>query len=185
MCHKPTMNLTRTQTPGILPRSVARPTSLDSVWAHGGSAPDLPRPSTLFAITLPPLREPSEIASGLPQLPHPRELLPSYFNMGAVLSVRNHESGNFPPEATLPNLTGYVTKDDDYPAARGGFGEIWKCTYLNDRRPIKVAVKALQVYTTDQTGEAKKKKNNVSDCDSTKDYVYYLPQRSHFVEDKT
>lgn len=75
-----------------------------------------------------------------PQLPplHPQELISLFTDTRTVLPILDHESGNFPPEAILPNLTGYVTKDDNYPAARGGFGEIWKCTYYNDRRPIKV-----------------------------------------------
>ncbi|KAG0701780.1 kinase-like domain-containing protein [Suillus ampliporus] len=58
----------------------------------------------------------------------------------------------------LQDLSKYITKDEDYPVARGGFGEIWKCTYHLDRRPIKVAVKALQVYAADQLGPEKKKK---------------------------
>ncbi|KAG0703873.1 kinase-like domain-containing protein [Suillus ampliporus] len=58
----------------------------------------------------------------------------------------------------LPDLTRYIVKDEDYPIARGGFGEIWKCTYRQDRTPIKVAVKSLQVYAADQLGAAKKKK---------------------------
>ncbi|KAG1784781.1 kinase-like domain-containing protein [Suillus plorans] len=58
----------------------------------------------------------------------------------------------------LQNLTGYVAKDEEYPVARGGFGEIWKCTCHMNRRLIKVAVKALQVYAVDQLGAAKTKK---------------------------
>ncbi|KAG2156438.1 kinase-like domain-containing protein [Suillus clintonianus] len=58
----------------------------------------------------------------------------------------------------LQNLTAYITKDGDYPVARGGFGEIWKCTYSIDRGSTKVAVKALQVYAADQLGPPKTKK---------------------------
>ncbi|KAG0703871.1 kinase-like domain-containing protein [Suillus ampliporus] len=45
----------------------------------------------------------------------------------------------------LQDLSKYITKDEDYPVARGGFGEIWK-------------LKALQVYAADQLSPAKKKK---------------------------
>ncbi|KAG2095090.1 kinase-like domain-containing protein [Suillus discolor] len=55
----------------------------------------------------------------------------------------------------LQDLSEYITKDGDYPITRGGFGEIWKCTY---RSSVKVAVKALQVYADDQLGPAKVKK---------------------------
>ncbi|KAG1752440.1 kinase-like domain-containing protein [Suillus paluster] len=63
----------------------------------------------------------------------------------------------------LQDLSRYITKDEDYPVARGGFGEIWKCTYIINRRPVKVAVKSLQVYAADQLGAAKKKKVKVGD----------------------
>jgi serine/threonine protein kinase len=58
----------------------------------------------------------------------------------------------------LQDLTEYITKTGDYPVARGGFGEIWKCTYQTDRGPIPVAVKSLLVYTSDQLGGAMEKK---------------------------
>jgi hypothetical protein len=32
----------------------------------------------------------------------------------------------------------FITKVGDYPVARGGFGEIWKCIYQTDRGPINV-----------------------------------------------
>ncbi|KAG2141990.1 kinase-like domain-containing protein [Suillus cothurnatus] len=38
----------------------------------------------------------------------------------------------------LQDLTGSITKTGDYPVARGGFGEIWKCTYETDRGQIAV-----------------------------------------------
>ncbi|KAG2129051.1 kinase-like domain-containing protein [Suillus bovinus] len=57
------------------------------------------------------------------------------------------------------DLSKYIIKDGDYPAARGGFGEIWKCTcHIDPSRPIKVAVKSLQVYIDDRLGPAKTKK---------------------------
>ncbi|KAG2115777.1 kinase-like domain-containing protein [Suillus discolor] len=58
----------------------------------------------------------------------------------------------------LQDLSKYIIRDGDYPVARGGFGEIWRCTLNNDRSLVKVAVKALQVYADDQIGEAKAKK---------------------------
>ncbi|KAG1867760.1 kinase-like domain-containing protein [Suillus subluteus] len=58
----------------------------------------------------------------------------------------------------LQDLTESITKTGDYPVARGGFGEIWKCTYQTDGGPIAVAVKSLLVYASDQLGEAMEKK---------------------------
>ncbi|KAG2143615.1 kinase-like domain-containing protein [Suillus clintonianus] len=133
----------------------------DSLYAHGGPAPDLPGPPTLPVVALPPpSRIPSPVlGSRLPESPpHPYEVLTPSFDTDIVLPIRNHESGDFPPEARLQNLTEYITKDGDYPVARGGFGEIWKCTYHNDQTSIKVAVKALQVYAADHLGAAKTKK---------------------------
>ncbi|KAG1735060.1 kinase-like domain-containing protein [Suillus lakei] len=74
-----------------------------------------------------------------------------------VLPVRNDEPGD-PLEVMLRDLTRYITKDEEYPVAGGGFGEIWKCTYKKDKTPIKVAVKSLKVYAADQLGAGKKKK---------------------------
>jgi serine/threonine protein kinase len=74
------------------------------------------------------------------------------------LSARNDELHDLSPEAILHNLTGCITRDEDFPAARGGFGEIWKCTYHINHSSVKVAVKALQVYVDDQLGAAKMKK---------------------------
>ncbi|KAG0703878.1 kinase-like domain-containing protein [Suillus ampliporus] len=96
----------------------------------------------------------------LPHLPtHPRNpLLPSCNTDAVLLPVHNDRRGDSPPEAMFEDLTRYIVKDEDYPVARGGFGEIWKCTYQQDQTPIKVAVKSLQVYAADQLGAAKKKK---------------------------
>ncbi|KAG1779641.1 WD40-repeat-containing domain protein [Suillus placidus] len=140
---------------------------------RGGLASDLPSTTVLPTMALLPQPwRPSTIGSGLPHLPSQRrDFYPSFVfsNMDTVLPVRN-EFGYSPPEVILQNLTEYVTKDEDYPSARGGFGEIWKCTCYIDQSPIKVAVKALQVYTADQLGEAKTKKiqlvcNIVRSCD--------------------
>jgi serine/threonine protein kinase len=61
-----------------------------------------------------------------------------------------------PRLAVLCNLTGYITKDEEFPSGGGGFGEIWKCTYKKDGISIKVAVKSLRVYAADK---GRKKKN--------------------------
>ncbi|KAG1843272.1 kinase-like domain-containing protein [Suillus subalutaceus] len=71
--------------------------------------------------------------------------------------INAHES-NFPPEAMLQDLSKYITKNGDYPVARGGFGEVWKCTYLINRRSTKVAVKTLQVYADETTNTKKIKR---------------------------
>ncbi|KAG1738012.1 hypothetical protein EDB19DRAFT_1909457 [Suillus lakei] len=62
--------------------------------------------------------------------------------------------------AMLQDLTESITKTGDYPVARGGFGEIWKCTYRTDQGPITVAVKSLLVYVSDQLGGVMEKKTN-------------------------
>ncbi|KAG2073653.1 kinase-like protein [Suillus decipiens] len=102
---------------------------------------------------------PPTVGSRPPQLrPDPPEFLPSSSHAHTVFSARNIESRDLPPKTTLQDLSNYITKDEDYPVARGGFGEIWKCTYDIDHKPIKVAVKSLQVYADDQLGPAKAKK---------------------------
>ncbi|KAG2141626.1 kinase-like domain-containing protein [Suillus cothurnatus] len=113
-----------------------------------------------FIALPPPLRRPSPtIGSQLHYLPnHPRKLLTPSFHTGTVTHVSNDQSDDLLSEAVLQDLSQYITKDGDYPVARGGFGEIWKCTYHIDQRSIKVAVKALQVYAADQFGTAKTKK---------------------------
>ncbi|KAG1756945.1 kinase-like domain-containing protein, partial [Suillus occidentalis] len=90
--------------------------------------------------------------------PDPCELLPPSSHIHSVFSARNDESGDLSTEPILPDLSEHITKDEDYPVTRGGFGEIWKCTFHVDRRTVKVAVKALQVYAADQLGAAKAKK---------------------------
>ncbi|KAG2343686.1 kinase-like protein [Suillus weaverae] len=125
--------------------------------SHRGPVPDLSGTTTPPARSFPPpLRIPSSTISRLFQLPP--KLLPSSSHVDTVLPVRNDEPHNLLPETMLQDLSKYITKDGKYPVARGGFGEIWKCTYHVDRRSIKVAVKALQVYASDQLGAAKTKK---------------------------
>ncbi|KAG2060310.1 kinase-like protein [Suillus hirtellus] len=59
----------------------------------------------------------------------------------------------------LQDLSKFINKDGNYPVARGGFGEIWRCTAHDiNGNFFKVAVKALQVYADDQLGAAKTKK---------------------------
>ncbi|KAJ8587643.1 kinase-like protein [Rhizopogon salebrosus TDB-379] len=58
----------------------------------------------------------------------------------------------------LQDLTKYITKVEDFPATRGGFGEIWRCTYSANQRPVPVAVKSLLVYASDQLMEKKTKR---------------------------
>ncbi|KAG2115765.1 kinase-like domain-containing protein [Suillus discolor] len=129
----------------------------DAVHSDAGPTADLP------SITISPHISQtlsSTVGSRLPQLPSDlNELLPSSSHTHTVTSAHHDKLHYLPPEAMLQNLTGYITKDEEYPVARGGFGEIWKCTFYTNRRPIKVAVKALQVYAADQLGAAKTKKN--------------------------
>lgn len=107
------------------------------------------------------------------------------------MTIGDHHQSHLsvPPEANLQDLTKHITKDEEYPAARGGFGEVWKCTYHMDQGQVKVrlrslvhhvtktrqvAVKALMVYSADQVGEAKEKKIKVHD--SIKVCIDYLCQ---------
>ncbi|KAG2036658.1 kinase-like domain-containing protein [Suillus americanus] len=123
--------------------------------------------SHVIALPHPPQIPSATVGSRPPQSrPDSCELLPSYSNINTdintntheVFSARDGEPDNLPPEATLQDLSKYIIKDGDYPVARGGFGEIWKCTFQVDHSSVKVAVKALQVYTDDQLGAAKAKK---------------------------
>jgi hypothetical protein len=97
----------------------------------------------------------------------------------------------------LQDLTGSITKTGDYPVARGGFGEIWKCTYQTDRGRIavrailflltcakltirQVAVKSLLVYASDQLGGAMEKKSKVG---TLMKVFMYVTKPSCFTED--
>jgi hypothetical protein len=155
----------------------------NTLHSNRGPTAYLQSPKILPVIALlPPSRIPSStVYSRLPRLrPDPRELLLPSFHTHTVFSARNVEPNNLPPEATLQDLSKCIIKDGEYPVARGGFGEIWKCTYYIDRSSVKVcllpfvcpsveksiilqvAVKALQVYADDQLGAAKMKKIKAS-----------------------
>jgi len=58
----------------------------------------------------------------------------------------------------LQDLTNFITKVENYPVARGGFGEIWRCTYSTDHGDVTVAVKSLLMYASDQLSEVMEKK---------------------------
>ncbi|KAG1893441.1 kinase-like domain-containing protein [Suillus fuscotomentosus] len=138
-----------------------QPLRQDTLHSDAGPMTDLPSTTISPAIVLPHISQTlsSTVGSRLPQLPPDLdELLPSSSHTHTVSSVRHDELHDLPPELMLQDLTGYIIKDEEYPVARGGFGEIWKCTFNIDRRPTKVAVKALQVYVADQLGAAKTKK---------------------------
>jgi len=66
-----------------------------------------------------------------------------------------------PPEEMLQDLTNYINKVENYPVARSGFGEIWKCIYKTDRRLIEVAVKSLLVNDSNELGEGMEKKSKM------------------------
>ncbi|KAG2030107.1 kinase-like domain-containing protein [Suillus americanus] len=51
--------------------------------------------------------------------------------------------------AGLKDLTPDIKKSGEYPIARGGFGEIWKCIYRTNKGPVDVAVKTVQFYNPD------------------------------------
>jgi WD40 repeat protein len=89
---------------------------------------------------IPPSQIPSStVGSRLPRL-RPRKLLPPSSRIHSVFSTRNNESDDLPTEAILKDLSKHITKDEDYPVARGGFGEIWKCSFHIHRRTVKVCL---------------------------------------------
>ena len=45
----------------------------------------------------------------------------------------------FDVSVLLRDLAKYITKIHDYPTARGGFGEIWKCMHITDQGPVTVS----------------------------------------------
>ncbi|KAJ8698950.1 hypothetical protein PTI98_005600 [Pleurotus ostreatus] len=63
--------------------------------------------------------------------------------------------------STIPDLTAYVTKQGAYPAAHGGFADIWMCTLNNEAYPSiaqNVAVKVLRSLGSGFNNEGKPKK---------------------------
>jgi hypothetical protein len=44
------------------------------------------------------------------------------------------------PSTTLPDLTGQITRDGDYYFARGGFADVWKGIWVEDRAECKVCL---------------------------------------------
>jgi hypothetical protein len=42
------------------------------------------------------------------------------------------------PQLPLQDLTGFIIKDGNFPVVRGGFGDVWKCTYHMNQKPINV-----------------------------------------------
>ncbi|KAG1852706.1 hypothetical protein F4604DRAFT_1294428 [Suillus subluteus] len=112
----------------------------DPLSSDGGPMIDVPS-TTISPVMnhLPLPRIPSStVASWPPQLrSDSHDLLPSSSHTDTVLPVRNDRPDNL-PETMLQNLSKYITKDGDYPVARGGFGEIWKCSFHINRGSVKV-----------------------------------------------
>jgi len=106
---------------------------------------------------------------------------------------------SFPAEVILQDLTASITKTGEFPVARGGFGEVWKCIYQTHGGPtdvrgiicmhlskvevLQVAVKALLVYASDQFSEGMEKKTKVSI--SMKVFTCELRYRFLFAANKT
>ncbi|KAF7976172.1 hypothetical protein HWV62_7324 [Athelia sp. TMB] len=80
--------------------------------------------------------------SSLPDVPI---LAPSGLYAPAPLRVIPH----------LPDLTGKLTKEGDYPAGRGGYADVWKCVMHQPMDECKVAVKVLQSHIYDAELESK------------------------------
>ncbi|KAG1858631.1 kinase-like domain-containing protein [Suillus tomentosus] len=67
--------------------------------------------------------------------------------MDTVFSARNDEPDHLPTETTLKDISNAITKDEEYPMPVGVFADIWKCTFHIDRISVKVAVKAIPMFT--------------------------------------
>jgi len=48
-------------------------------------------------------------------------------------------------EPILRDLSEYITKVGDYPVARGGFGEIWKCLYQTPGGSVKARLHSISM----------------------------------------
>ena len=51
------------------------------------------------------------------------------------------------PEVMLQDLTKYITKTENYPFARGGFADVWKCIYQTDEGKINVGLHYLSIHS--------------------------------------
>ncbi|KAL0570232.1 hypothetical protein V5O48_011740 [Marasmius crinis-equi] len=125
-----------------------------------------PRPWSLIARKGPR----SESSSVMHQVINEREallsptLLPSLFNTLSLDAIEplqpsdkmsvhfldapftpSPETSFLDPElSAIPDLTGQVEKDGRYAEAGGGFADVWKATWYDGDRQVKVAVKALR-----------------------------------------
>ncbi|KAG1791899.1 uncharacterized protein HD556DRAFT_629626 [Suillus plorans] len=67
--------------------------------------------------------------------------------MNTAFSARNDEPDHLPTETTLKDLSNAITRDQQYPDPVGVFADMWKCTFHIDRISVKVAVKAIPMFT--------------------------------------
>jgi len=67
--------------------------------------------------------------------------------MDTVFSACNDEPGYLTTETTLKDLSNAITNDQPYPVPVGVFADLWKCTFHIDRISVKVAVKAIPMFT--------------------------------------
>lgn len=98
-------------------------------------------------------------------------LLPTLFTNSSATSKSPTRSGfsvDIPPltpllatffsetDETVPNLTGKIVREGQYPIAHGGYSDIWKgVLQQDDSRELKVAVKVLRNTTSDPVLKAK------------------------------
>ncbi|OAX34441.1 kinase-like protein [Rhizopogon vinicolor AM-OR11-026] len=76
-------------------------------------------------------------------------------NSASQYSLVQRESDlSYPAEVALRDLTPLITKVGNFPIARGGFGEVWKCIHQTDHGPTNVAVKVLLIYASGQLGDS-------------------------------
>ncbi|KAH7913189.1 kinase-like domain-containing protein [Hygrophoropsis aurantiaca] len=81
------------------------------------------------------------------------------FAAPVILPLKVNSSRYGPSPTTSPvDLTGSLQREDKYPAAHGGFGDIWKCFLKTESKLIPVAVKALRPHVSSEEDRRKKSK---------------------------
>jgi len=81
-------------------------------------------------------------------LPHLQQVSSSELSAGLIIEAYQQGRRDTPEVSDMQtefdasvlfqDLTKYITKIEEYPVTRGGFGEIWECIYSTDQGPIKV-----------------------------------------------
>jgi hypothetical protein len=79
----------------------------------------------------------------------------AYLTLGYTLTVSH--------QLKLQNLTEFITKDEDFTVIRGGFGNIWKCTYRMGRERMNVRSECC-IYQLDSQFSDRVGRGEISPC---------------------